>query len=156
MRETNRSKFLASPEPYSIIFANEIQDTCLQQLRGQAKEHPEMEDLRALDITPSKYKTGKTLGAGTLSVVKECVHIDTGVFYLAKVIKKTLLAGKEHKVCRTWIKKYSVLLLMHYCTTQFRDRIAILKKVSIGHQNILTIADWFETMNSCKYPAVSF
>jgi calcium/calmodulin-dependent protein kinase I len=27
---------------------------------------------------------GKTLGAGSYSVVKECVHIDTGRYYAAK------------------------------------------------------------------------
>jgi calcium/calmodulin-dependent protein kinase I len=45
------------------------------------------------------YKTGKTLGAGSYSVVKECVHIDTGRYYAAKVINKRLMAGREHMVC---------------------------------------------------------
>jgi calcium/calmodulin-dependent protein kinase I len=58
--------------------------------------------------------TGKTLGAGSYSVVKECVHIDTGRYYAAKgrtsvklgmrlktdgvVINKRLMAGREHMV----------------------------------------------------------
>jgi calcium/calmodulin-dependent protein kinase I len=47
---------------------------------------------------PCRYKTGKTLGAGSYSVVKECVHIDTGRYYAAKVINKRLMAGREHMV----------------------------------------------------------
>ena len=49
-------------------------------------------------IKPCRYKVGKTLGAGSYSVVKECVHIDTGRFYAAKVINKRLMAGREHMV----------------------------------------------------------
>lgn len=78
-------------------------------------------------VQPCRYKTGKTLGAGSYSVVKECVHIDTGRYYAAKVINKRLMAGREHMV---------------------RNEIAVLKRVSMGHQNILTLADYFETMNN--------
>lgn len=78
-------------------------------------------------IQPCRYKTGKTLGAGSYSVVKECVHIDTGRYYAAKVINKRLMAGREHMV---------------------RNEIAVLKRVSMGHRNILTLVDYFETMNN--------
>ncbi|KAI5309258.1 hypothetical protein KEM55_003667 [Ascosphaera atra] len=78
-------------------------------------------------IQPCRYKTGKTLGAGSYSVVKECVHIDTGRYYAAKVINKKLMAGREHMV---------------------RNEIAVLRRVSVGHQNILTLVDYFETMNN--------
>ncbi|KAI4246265.1 MAG: hypothetical protein L6R42_009948 [Xanthoria sp. 1 TBL-2021] len=78
-------------------------------------------------IQPCRYKTGKTLGAGSYSVVKECVHIETGRYYAAKVINKRMMAGREHMV---------------------RNEIAVLKKVSMGHQNILTLVDYFETMNN--------
>ncbi|KAI5289854.1 hypothetical protein KEM54_003073 [Ascosphaera aggregata] len=78
-------------------------------------------------IQPCRYKTGKTLGAGSYSVVKECVHIDTGRYYAAKVINKRLMAGREHMV---------------------RNEIAILRRLSVGHQNILTLVDYFETMNN--------
>lgn len=78
-------------------------------------------------VQPCRYKTGKTLGAGSYSVVKECVHIDTGRYYAAKVINKRLMAGREHMV---------------------RNEIAVLKRVSVGHQNILTLVDYFETMNN--------
>ncbi|CAF9923370.1 MAG: hypothetical protein HETSPECPRED_005307 [Heterodermia speciosa] len=78
-------------------------------------------------IQPCRYKTGKTLGAGSYSVVKECVHIDTGRYYAAKVINKRMMQGREHMV---------------------RNEIAVLKKISMGHQNILTLVDYFETMNN--------
>ncbi|RCI13280.1 hypothetical protein L249_0113 [Ophiocordyceps polyrhachis-furcata BCC 54312] len=78
-------------------------------------------------IQPCRYKVGKTLGAGSYSVVKECVHVDTGRYYAAKVINKHLMAGREHMV---------------------RNEIAVLKRVSMGHRNILTLVDYFETMNN--------
>ena len=49
-------------------------------------------------VQPCRYKVGKTLGAGSYSVVKECVHIDTERYYAAKVINKRLMAGREHMV----------------------------------------------------------
>lgn len=52
-------------------------------------------------VQPCRYKVGKTLGAGSYSVVKECVHIDTGRYYAAKVINKRLMAGREHMVRST-------------------------------------------------------
>jgi calcium/calmodulin-dependent protein kinase I len=85
-------------------------------------------------VQPCRYKTGKTLGAGSYSVVKECVHIDTGRYYAAKVINKRLMAGREHMV---------------------RNEIAVLKRVSMGHRNILTLVDYFETMNNCMLTSIS-
>ena len=58
-------------------------------------------------VQPCHYKTGKTLGAGSYSVVKECVHIDTGRYYAAKVINKRLMAGREHMVCRAPLALFS-------------------------------------------------
>jgi calcium/calmodulin-dependent protein kinase I len=49
-------------------------------------------------IQPCRYKVGRTLGAGSYSVVRECVHIDTGRYYAAKVINKRLMSGREHMV----------------------------------------------------------
>ncbi|KAL8967587.1 MAG: hypothetical protein Q9183_002846 [Haloplaca sp. 2 TL-2023] len=89
-------------------------------------------------IQPCRYKTGKTLGAGSYSVVKECVHIDTGRYYAAKVINKRMMAGREHMR----ISGGSLEI------NQVRNEIAVLKKVSMGHQNILTLVDYFETMNN--------
>lgn len=82
---------------------------------------------RPLNVQPCRYKTGKTLGTGSYSVVKECVHIDTGRYYAAKVINKRLMSGREHMV---------------------RNEIAVLKRISMGHKNVLTLVDYFETMNN--------
>lgn len=76
---------------------------------------------------PCAYKTGRTLGQGTYAVVKEAVHIKTGKYYACKVISKRLMEGREHMV---------------------RNEIAALKKVSQGHRSIVTLVDYFETMNN--------
>lgn len=123
----------------------------------------------APQIQPCRYKTGKTLGAGSYSVVKECVHIDTGRYYAAKVINKKMMAGREHMVCQRMIHMRATgglqswaleEILFHRTTYQkshkliylnaqkVRNEIAVLKKVSMGHQNILTLVDYFETMNN--------
>ncbi|KAL2860765.1 serine/threonine-protein kinase [Aspergillus lucknowensis] len=97
-------------------------------------------------VEPCRYKTGKTLGAGSYSVVKECLHIDTGQYYAAKVINKRLMAGREHMVFAS-----------PNCTTVaygpivhggVRNEIAVLQRVSMGHRNILTLVDYFETTNN--------
>ncbi|KAI5478004.1 calcium calmodulin-dependent protein kinase [Pseudohyphozyma bogoriensis] len=67
---------------------------------------------------PCQYKTGKTLGQGTYAIVKEAVHIKTGQYYACKVINKTLMAGREHMI---------------------RNEISVLKSVSQGHPNIVTL-----------------
>lgn len=59
-------------------------------------------------ILPCRYKTGKTLGAGSYSVVKECVHIDTGRYYACKVINKRLMAGREHMVSLIFASRVAV------------------------------------------------
>jgi hypothetical protein len=44
--------------------------------------------------------------------------------------------------------------MSHDCTQgkadvrQVRNEIAVLKRVSMGHRNILTLVDYFETMNN--------
>ncbi|CAO3621062.1 unnamed protein product [Mucor fragilis] len=76
---------------------------------------------------PCKYKTGKVLGNGTYATVKEAMHVDTKKFYAVKVISKKLMEGREHMI---------------------RNEINILRKVSEGHKNILSLVDYFETMNN--------
>ncbi|KZV72584.1 Pkinase-domain-containing protein [Peniophora sp. CONT] len=76
---------------------------------------------------PCQYRTGKTLGSGTYAIVKEAVHIKTGKYYACKVINKKLMEGREFMV---------------------RNEIAVLKKVSSGHRNIVTLHDYFETSNN--------
>lgn len=76
---------------------------------------------------PCQYKTGRTLGQGTYAVVKEAQHIKTGEFFAVKIINKKLMEGREHMV---------------------RNEINVLKRVSQGHKNILTLVDYFETLNN--------
>ncbi|RDW57643.1 hypothetical protein BP6252_13725 [Coleophoma cylindrospora] len=84
-------------------------------------------DSKPTTLASCRYKTGKTLDVNSSSVIKECIHIDTGRYYAAKVINKRLLVGREHII---------------------RNEIAVLKKVSMGHKNIVTLVDYFETMNN--------
>ncbi|ORY33510.1 kinase-like domain-containing protein [Naematelia encephala] len=76
---------------------------------------------------PCQYKTGKTLGSGTYAVVKECVHITTGEYFACKVLNKKFLVGREHMV---------------------RNEINVLKRVSAGHKNIVSLHDFFETTHN--------
>lgn len=71
----------------------------VQQAGANAGQQPQ--------VQPCRYKVGKTLGAGSYSVVKECVHIDTGRYYAAKVINKRLMSGREHMV-----REKTLLLLL--------------------------------------------
>ncbi|KDN52698.1 Pkinase-domain-containing protein [Tilletiaria anomala UBC 951] len=76
---------------------------------------------------PCAYKTGRTLGQGTYAVVKEAQRISDGAYFACKVISKRLMEGREHMV---------------------RNEIMALKKVSQGHKHIVTLVDYFETMNN--------
>jgi serine/threonine protein kinase len=76
---------------------------------------------------PCQYRTGRTLGSGTYAIVKEAIHIQTGKYYACKVINKRLMEGREHMV---------------------RNEIAVLKRVSSGHRNIVTLHDYFETAHN--------
>ncbi|TFK20624.1 CAMK/CAMK1 protein kinase [Coprinopsis marcescibilis] len=76
---------------------------------------------------PCQYRTGKTLGSGTYAIVKEAIHIHTGKYYACKVINKKLMEGREHMV---------------------RNEIAVLKRISSGHSNIVTLHDYFETAHN--------
>ena len=55
------------------------------------------------------------------------MHIKTGQYYACKLINKKLMEGREHMV---------------------RNEISVLKKISRGHKNIVTLHDYFETMNN--------
>ncbi|CAG8450343.1 7365_t:CDS:10 [Ambispora leptoticha] len=83
--------------------------------------------MATVSTVPCQYKTGKILGQGTYAVVKEAQHIKTGQMFAVKVINKKLMEGREHMV---------------------RNEIAVLKRVSQGNKNILTLVDYFETMNN--------
>jgi calcium/calmodulin-dependent protein kinase I len=126
-------------------------------MASQTQTQPQRPQIQAC-----RYKTGKTLGAGSYSVVKECVHIDSGRYYAAKVINKRLMAGREHMVRFSYTEISAWQGIVHLVCPlveqtadsvptfgQVRNEIAVLKKVSMGHQNILTLVDYFETMNNC-------
>ena len=61
------------------------------------------------------------------------------------VINKRLMAGREHMVS-SFPSRYEDLADL---SRQVRNEIAVLKRVSVGHRNILTLVDYFETMNNC-------
>ncbi|KAL8277474.1 hypothetical protein RQP46_010104 [Phenoliferia psychrophenolica] len=69
----------------------------------------------------------QTLGQGTYAIVKEAAHIKTGRYYACKVINKNLMTGREHMI---------------------QNEIDVLKTISQGHTNIVTLWDYFETQNN--------
>ncbi|KAK9478623.1 kinase-like domain-containing protein [Lipomyces japonicus] len=85
------------------------------------------EAIQKYGLKPCPYRTGKVLGQGSYSVVKEAVHIETGQKFAAKIINKRLMSGREKLV---------------------RNEIMSLRKISAGHKSILTLVDFFETTNS--------
>ncbi|RKO91238.1 kinase-like domain-containing protein, partial [Blyttiomyces helicus] len=78
-------------------------------------------------LAPCEYKTGKTLGQGSYATVKEAIQIKTGEKFAVKVISKRLMQGREHMIL---------------------NEIDVLKRVSKGHSNIVTLHDYFETPNN--------
>ncbi|KAI8848711.1 putative calmodulin-dependent protein kinase type 1 [Chytridium lagenaria] len=64
--------------------------------------------------------TGRTLGQGSYATVKEAIQIRSGERFAVKVISKKLMQGREHMIL---------------------NEIEILKKVSKGHKNIVTLHD---------------
>ncbi|KAJ3308512.1 hypothetical protein HDU76_003897, partial [Blyttiomyces sp. JEL0837] len=71
-------------------------------------------------MNPSLAPTGRTLGQGSYATVKEAIQIRTGERFAVKVISKKLMQGREHMIL---------------------NEIDILKKVSRGHKNIVTLHD---------------
>lgn len=104
----------------STIDQRQLQDTInQQQQQAMASKQPQ--------TVPCQYRTGKTLGSGTYAIVKEAVHIKTNKYYACKVINKKLMEGREHMV---------------------RNEIAVLKRVTSGYRNIVTLHDYFETAHN--------
>ncbi|KAJ6597508.1 kinase-like domain-containing protein [Mycena vulgaris] len=79
---------------------------------------------KKVTVVPCQYRTGKTLATGAYSVVKEARHIKTGKSYACKVINKKPMEGKED-----WV----------------RNEIAVMKRISSGNPNVVTLHDYFET-----------
>ena len=124
-------KPLPSPEPTAKIDTPEshppvpaapehVGEVSQRQLLSEVKpKEPE--------IQPCNYKTGKTLGAGDTSVIKECINIKTGRYFATKVMnKKSIHDRKDH----------------------IRANIAILKMISTTQRKILGFVDYFETLNN--------
>ncbi|GES90731.1 putative calmodulin-dependent protein kinase type 1 [Rhizophagus clarus] len=74
-----------------------------------------------------KYKTGRILGEGTYSVVKASQHIETKKIFAIKIINKTSLEGRRDIVM---------------------NELNILTKISQGHRYILTLVDYFQSINN--------
>ncbi|KAG2175862.1 hypothetical protein INT44_000340 [Umbelopsis vinacea] len=55
------------------------------------------------------------------------MHIETGKYYAVKIINKRLMEGREHMI---------------------RNEINVLRKISQNHKNILSLVDYFETLNN--------
>jgi serine/threonine protein kinase len=85
-------------------------------------------------------ETGRTLGQGAYATVKEAVKISTGEKLAVKVIAKALMRGREH------------MILNEYNVESFLPcRIDILKKISQGHNSVITLYDYFETPNNLVF-----
>ncbi|KIK71476.1 hypothetical protein GYMLUDRAFT_79529 [Collybiopsis luxurians FD-317 M1] len=76
---------------------------------------------------PCEYRTGRTLGSGNYSVVKEAVHIKTGKLYACKIISKEQMQGQEHMVL---------------------NEINILKCISAKTGNMTILYDYFESQRN--------
>lgn len=55
------------------------------------------------------------------------LQIETGKYYAVKIINKTLMEGREHMI---------------------RNEINVLRRISQNHNNILSLVDYFETLNN--------
>ncbi|KAJ6540847.1 kinase-like domain-containing protein [Mycena vulgaris] len=78
-------------------------------------------------MIPHQYGTERLLGRGTYAIVREATHLETGEVYACKIINKKLVQGKEDLV---------------------RNEIAVLKRISGGNPNIVTLQDYFETAHN--------
>ncbi|KAJ3980479.1 kinase-like domain-containing protein, partial [Lentinula detonsa] len=70
------------------------------------------------------YRTGRVLGRGSFSIVKEIINIQTGSRYACKIVNKDDMQGRENMVL---------------------NEIRILKLLSGGSKNIITLYDYFES-----------
>ncbi len=91
-------------------------------------EHIHMTEPAPASLQACDYKTGKILGQGSYGIVKEGVKIASGERFAIKLISKKLMRGRE---------------------SLFINELSILKKVSKGHANIVTLHDFFESPNNC-------
>ncbi|KAJ2449421.1 Calcium/calmodulin-dependent protein kinase type I [Coemansia sp. RSA 2336] len=76
---------------------------------------------------PCKYKSGKLIGQGTYADVKEMEHIETGQYYAGKIIKRNRMGGDMRLI---------------------DNEIAVMKRLSRRHPNVLSLVDHFNTANN--------
>lgn len=79
------------------------------------------------EAVPCFYSLGRLLGRGTYSEVREALHNESETWFAAKIVNKKLMKGREHIV---------------------HNEINVLKHISNGHPNVLTLVDHFETDNN--------
>ncbi|KAF8185892.1 hypothetical protein K438DRAFT_1973734 [Mycena galopus ATCC 62051] len=93
-----------------------------------------------------EYQTGKTLGNGMYAIMKETIYIKTGKYYACKDIGERLVEGREHMVrpCAMVFLKQRI----YPCAMEVRNEIAVLKRISSGNPNIVTLHDYFETSHN--------
>ncbi|KAH8880241.1 kinase-like protein [Thozetella sp. PMI_491] len=92
-----------------------------EERRLQEQRGPQVKPL------PCRYRTGKTIGDSTYSILKECRHIESGRYFVTQLYRKDDLTGQEYKM---------------------RTAIKVLKSVSQGNKNIVTLEDYFETLQN--------
>ena len=124
-------KPIPSPEPttqYNILGIDPQMRTALEAVGEVSQRYlsPEVKPNEP-PLQPCNYKIGKTLGAGILSVVKECMNIKTGRRFATKVLNKKLIYDRKELI---------------------RANIAILKITSTTHPGILGFVDYFETLSN--------
>jgi len=76
------------------------------------------------------YECGEILGDGLSSVVRQCIHKETGKNYAVKIIDKFSKRGED-------VKGINVL-------TQVRTEVNALSKLK-GHPNIISLKDFYES-----------
>lgn len=116
------------------ISAGKVEDAKPTEPKVAALEN----DSSKLKLQPCLYKTGKMLGADRYSIIKECVHIETGRYYAAKVINKRLMSGKEHMVSIDIIRRQAVHGSVCICPRFFRHfRLRCSRCCSVHSADIL-------------------
>ncbi|KAJ3269893.1 hypothetical protein HDV01_000828 [Terramyces sp. JEL0728] len=85
-----------------------------------------MSDNMGNKLNACEYKTGRTLGQGSYATVKEAIK--TGEHYAAKVISKKLMKGKEQMIL---------------------NEINVLRKITKGHKNIISLYDLYLVLDLC-------
>ncbi|KIP07767.1 hypothetical protein PHLGIDRAFT_117831 [Phlebiopsis gigantea 11061_1 CR5-6] len=76
---------------------------------------------------PCKYRTGKTLGKGSVGLVREAVHVDTGGHFACKIICKERMRDRQSSV---------------------KNEIDILKRLGRAHANVVHFHEAFHSIHN--------